>query len=388
MRNRINLMNIKTMKALLLFIIMTVCCQLKAQDAFIIKDVKLFDGEKIIENTSVKVVADKIEEVSHEIKLDEEIKIINGQGKTLMPGLSNAHVHAWMPQALNDAAKAGVLNVMDMHGVESFQMGMRSLKDSTSYARYFVAGYAATAPEGHGTQFGFPVPTLEKPEDAKKFISDRVKAKVDYIKIIVEPYKATLSSETVAEIVKEAHQANLKAVVHVSNLNDAIKVIENNADALVHIWWDNPISAEKLRELANNNDFFIIPTLLTTLKAFESMGEKASDYMSKTELLTEIKKLHQAGIPILAGTDPPNLNINYGTDLYEELFLLKEAGLTNIEVLKAGTINTAEAFDLKKIGLIKKGYLADILLIDGDPTENIEDIKNIEMIWKAGKLVR
>jgi len=293
-----------------------------------------------------------------------------------------------MPQALKDAANAGVLNVMDMHGLEPFQTGMRTLKDSTNYARYYVASYAATVPEVHGTQFGFPVPTLEKPEDAKKFVNDRDKAKVDYIKIIVESYKATLSTETIAEIIKEAHQVNLKAVVHISNLNDAIKVIENNADTLMHIWWDKPISEEKLGVLVKNKDFFIIPTLLTTLKTFESMGEKASDYLTKAELLNEIKKLHQAGIPILAGTDPPNLDIDYGNDLIKELFLLKEAGLTNIEVLKSATINPTITFNLKNTGLIKKGYLANMLLIDGDPTENIQKIKNIEMIWKAGKLLR
>lgn len=375
------------MKVIILSIILIISFQTKAQDAFIIKDVKLFDGEKIIKNTSVKVVGDKIEEVSPDLEATEEIEIINGKGKTLMPALSNAHVHAWTPQALKEAACAGVLNVMDMHGVEPFQVGMRNLKDSTGYARYYAAGYAATAPEGHGTQFGFPVPTIEQPGDAKKFVNDRIKAKVDYIKIIIEPYKATLTIETVAEIIKEAHQANLKAVVHVSNLNDAIEVTENNADALVHIWWDKPISPEKLKLLAENQDFFIIPTLLTTLKAFESMGEKATDFLSKVELLNEIKKLHQAGIPILAGTDPPNLEINYGSDLYEELFLLSEADLSNIEVLKSATINTARAFNLKNVGLIKKGYLADMLLIEGNPTKNIKDIKNIEIIWKAGKLM-
>ncbi len=375
------------MKSFLFLIFLLVFTHHQAQEGFIIKDVKLFDGSKIIEHTTVKIVGDNIEQISPNVELDENFELIDGTGKTLIPALSNAHVHAWSVLALSQAAKAGVLNIMDMHGLEKFQQNMKALRDSTAYARYFVAGYAATAPEGHGTQFGFPVPTLEKPEDAKAFVAERMEAQVDYIKIIVEPYRASLSHETVAEIIKEAHKANLKAVVHVSRLEDGIKVLENNADGLVHIWWDKSIESEQLQKLAENKDFFIIPTLLTTLKAFESMGANSESYLSKQELLAEIKKLHDAHIPILAGTDPPNLNINYGTDLYEELFLLKEAGLSNIDVLKTATSNVSEAFGLKTIGYLKENYVADMLLVHGDPTQDLQEIKNIELIWKAGKLV-
>jgi imidazolonepropionase-like amidohydrolase len=375
------------MKSFLFLIFLLVFTHHQAQEGFIIKDVKLFDGSKIIEHTTVKIVGDNIEQISPNVELDENFELIDGTGKTLIPALSNAHVHAWSVLALSQAAKAGVLNIMDMHGLEKFQQNMKALRDSTAYARYFVAGYAATAPEGHGTQFGFPVPTLEKPEDAKAFVAERMEAQVDYIKIIVEPYRASLSHETVAEIIKEAHKANLKAVVHVSRLEDGIKVLENNADGLVHIWWDKSIESEQLQKLAENKDFFIIPTLLTTLKAFESMGANSESYLSKQELLAEIKKLHDAHIPILAGTDPPNLNINYGTDLYEELFLLKEAGLSNLDVLKTATSNVSEAFGLKTIGYLKENYVADMLLVHGDPTQDLQEIKNIELIWKAGKLV-
>jgi imidazolonepropionase-like amidohydrolase len=360
---------------------------LHAQDNFIIKNVKVFDGEKVIKKTSVKVEGNTIVDVSKKIKAKDGVRVLDGEGKTLIPALSNAHVHAWSPVSLKEAARAGVLNVMDMHGLETYQQFMLNVKDSTNYARFYRAGFAATAPGGHGTQFGFEVPTLKKPEEAKQFVADRKKAKVDYIKIIVEPSTATLSYETVSQLIKEAHNSGFKAVVHISRLKDAEKVIENNADGLVHIWWDKPITTEKLKALKQNQEFFIIPTLLTTIKAFEAMGDRSKAFMSKSEILAEIKKLHDFKVPILAGTDPPNLNINYSTDLYEELFLLKEAGLSNIEILKTATSNVAEAFNLKNTGYIKKGFLADMLLIDGDPAENIKHINRIEMVWKAGALV-
>ncbi|OZV70075.1 amidohydrolase family protein [Winogradskyella aurantia] len=375
------------MKKITLLFLTCLVLQLYAQDHFIIANVKVFDGEAIIEKTSVRIDSGVISEIGASIDTIGTDSIIDGSGKTLMPALSNAHVHAWTPQSLQQAATAGVLNVMDMHGVEPFQLGMRQLKDSTNYARFYVAGYAATAPEGHGTQFGFPVPTLSGPEDAKTFIEARVKANVDHIKIIVEPWKKTLSSETVAAVIKEAHKVKKIAVVHVSRLEDAIDVLTNNADGLVHIWWDNPIEEEQLKSLSKEKTFFVIPTLLTTLKAFESMGEAAQKFMKKEQLLAEVKKLHQAGVPILAGTDPPNLSINYGTDLYKELQLLRDAGLSPIEVLKAGTSNITRAFSLENTGYVKVGYNADLLLIEGDVTEEISAIENVNTVWKKGAKV-
>jgi len=359
-----------------------------AQNSFIIENVKVFDGEAIIESTSVKVENGIITEISKIIKASNTDEVIDGKGKTLMPALSNAHVHAWAPESLRQAAKAGVLNVMDMHGMEDYQMAMRQLKDSTNYARFYVAGYAATAPEGHGTQFGFPVPTLTKPEDAKQFIEDRVKANVDHIKIILEPWKTTLSIETVSALIKEAHKAEKIAVVHISRLEDAVNVISNDADGLVHIWWDKELESSQLKELSESKSFFVIPTLLTTLKAFKGFGAGADKFLKKNQLLSEVKKMYEAGIPILAGTDPPNAGINYGTDLYKELELISESGLPTIEVLKAGTSNITKAFGLENTGFIKVGYTADLILVEGDITEDIKVINNAKTIWKDGKKVK
>jgi imidazolonepropionase-like amidohydrolase len=359
-----------------------------AQNPFIIENVKVFDGEAIIASTSVKVENGVIVEVAAKIKTSDGIEIIDGKGKTLMPALSNAHVHAWAPESLKEAAKAGVLNVMDMHGVETYQNAMRQLKDSTNYANYYVAGYAATAPEGHGTQFGFPVPTLTKPEDAKQFIADRVKANVDHIKIILEPWKATLDSATVAELIKEAHKAEKIAVVHISRLENAVDVISNDADGLVHIWWDKELEPNRLRELSEEKSFFVIPTLLTTIKVFKTMGSASEQFLSKEQLQSEVKKMYEAGIPILAGTDPPNIGINYGTDLYKELELISESGIPIIDVLKAGTSNIIKAFGLEKTGFIKVGYMADLILIDGDVTEDVSVLSNSKVIWKNGKQVK
>jgi imidazolonepropionase-like amidohydrolase len=354
------------------------------QDQTLIKNVRLFDGAIVTEGTSVLIEGELVKAVGPDVAADPAAQVIDASGQTLMPALSNAHVHAWSPETLKEAADAGVLNVMDMHGIERFQQMLRQLNDSTGYATYYIAGAAATAPEGHGTQFGFPTPTLSTPEEAPQFIADRVAANVDYVKIIVEPWKKTLSSETVEALIREAHKAKKLAVVHVSRLEDAMMVLGHDADALVHIWWDKEISKNQLEQL-KTREFFVIPTLLTTLKAFETMEMEADQFMSKAQLLSQIKILFDAGVPILAGTDPPNLGINYGTDLYQEMELLSEAGLSPIEVLKTATSNVATAFGIDNKGFVRPGYKADLILLERNPLENITNISSISQVWKGGK---
>ncbi|GAA4274893.1 amidohydrolase family protein [Aquimarina gracilis] len=358
-----------------------------AQESFIVQNVTLFDGEKITKEVSVLIQDGTIKKIAK--KINSNNKVIDGTGKFLMPGMTNAHVHAWASMSLNQAAKAGVLNLLDMHGVEPYQTKMKSMRDSTNYARFYVAGYAATAPEGHGTQYGFPVPTLSKPGDAIKFVEDRVNANVDHIKIIVEPWKPTLSHETVKAVIDEGHKKGKKVVVHVSKVEDGYQVINNNADGLVHIWHDKSLTDDKLKQLSKDKNFFVIPTLLTTILVQKNLLKKTEKEVAdkKAFLLAEVQRLHKAGIPILAGTDPPNANINYGSDLYKELVLLSEAKIPNIDILKGATSYPADHFELGKLGYIKEGYIADMLLLEKSPIEDIKNIETISSVWKAGKKV-
>jgi len=374
------------MKKYTFFILVLLSSIVSAQD-FVIKNVTLFDGESIIENTSVKVEDGLITEIGPTVSATT--KEIDGTGKFLMPAMINSHVHAWAPTALTEAAKAGVLNLLDMHGVEQFQPMMANTKDSTSYARFYFAGAAATAPGGHGTQYGFPTPTLTKVEEAQGFVADRIAAGASYLKIIVEPWKETLSQDVVKALIDAAHVKEIKAVVHISKEADAQKVLQNGADGLVHIWWDKKMPSETLKELKKSNNFFIMPTMLTSNLILKDIRESAAEgsFLTDEEIAAEVKKVYDAGIPIIAGTDPPNAGINYGTDLHKELVLLSKAGIPALEVLKSATSTPASFFPLGKIGNIKKGYKADLVLLSKSPIQDMAHIATIEKVFKDGKEV-
>ena len=289
---------------------------------------------------------------------------------------------------LQEAAKAGVLNLLDMHAAEALMPMMKELRKSSNHADYYSAGAAATAPNGHGTQFG-PTPTLTKPEEALAFVKNRIKAGANYIKIIKEPWKATLDVPTVKALIKAGHKEKMKTVVHVSKANDGYQVLKDKADGLVHIWDDKELSKLQLVELKKES-FFVIPTLLTLQEIRGvNLNRTKEQYDAKMKMIqNEVKKLYDIGVPILAGTDPPNGNINYGVDLYKELFLLKKVGMSNIDVMKSATSLPAVHFNLKNKGFIKAGYRADLILVDGNPLENITDIANFKRVWKQGKEVK
>src|SRR6185295_16812816 len=93
-----------------------------------------------------------------------------------------------------------------------------------------------------------------------------------------------------------------------------------------------------------------------------------------------VRILHAAGVPILAGSDVPA----HGLALHRELELLVQAGLDPVDALVAATSAPAAAFRLADRGRIAPGLRADLLLVQGDPTANIKNTRKIQRIWKAG----
>ncbi len=101
-----------------------------------------------------------------------------------------------------------------------------------------------------------------------------------------------------------------------------------------------------------------------------------------------VRRLHAAGIRILAGTDAPNPNTTHGASVHEELQQLVRAGLSPTESLVAATSGPAAVFGLTDRGRIAVGLRADLLLVNGDPTRRISHTRSIVAIWKNGYRIR
>jgi len=181
------------------------------------------------------------------------------------------------------------------------------------------------------------------------------------------------------------------------------------ADGLVHLFADTPPNPDFIRSVAKHKAF-IIPTL-TVLQSTTASGmasgkgltvdPRLKDYLTPGEIanLTEwakgngelkyafetVRRLRDAGVPVLAGTDAPNPGTAHGVSIHREMELLVEAGMTPQQALAAATSVPARAFRLKDRGRIAPGLRADLVLVGGDPRKDITDTRNIVRIWKGGK---
>lgn len=355
---------------------------------FIIQNVKLFDGENLYENATVLVDSNKVKEVIKTNKTEfEGENIIDGKGFTLTPGFINAHVHAFNKEQTKEAVLSGVLTLLDLFSTQPESSDSLRVLGNTykEYAYYYSAGPTVTVKGGHGAQFG-PVPLVKDVEEVPKFISDRIDEGSDYIKLIIErgdsTYKIpTLNNEMIKKAIEETKKNNVVSVAHITWRSDAIKAASYGIDGLAHLWSrDSSEITQQDLKLLKESKIFIIPTVLVWKKADESNWRKVNINLMKQELL----RVYKAGIPILAGTDPPNHDINYGSDLFKELELFVESGISEIDALRSATSNISRAFNLKDKGFIKEGLPADLVLIEGDPTINIKDVYSIVRVWKNG----
>ena len=133
---------------------------------FAVVDVTVFDGDEFLPHRDVWVEEGRIRSVGQRLALPDGLPRVDGRGYTLTPGLIDAHSHTY-GMVLNDSLRFGVTTVFDQFTMPSLAAQKRPARESlarTDEADLFSAGNLATAPEGHGTQFGVPIETLTSPE--------------------------------------------------------------------------------------------------------------------------------------------------------------------------------------------------------------------------------
>ncbi|WP_299984836.1 amidohydrolase family protein [uncultured Pontibacter sp.] len=348
----------------------------------------MFDGSTVREQVDV-LISDGVIISIGEHRAGEAAIVVDGKGKTIIPLLVNAHAHVYEPQHLKESLAQGIGTVLDLYTSSEKTKQLRVFNDSIPYATYYTSGPGATAPGGHGTQLGYPVPTVSHAGEANRFVRDRAAESVDYIKIIREPLRSTLDFETIRALIKASHQHKKLAIAHVSTLADALAISDLRINGFAHIWFDSAMDEEQLAQLTAQKPF-VIPTLFATKKLLQYADQQDLNlhHLPFEKIQTEVHRLHQSQILLLAGTDAPNLGINYHDALLEELRLLKACGLSDLEVLKTATINPAIAFKFLENQLIKENSKANFLLVEGDPTSDIESLSNVWGIWKSGMRIK
>ncbi|HEV8628834.1 MAG TPA: amidohydrolase family protein, partial [Thermoanaerobaculia bacterium] len=343
-----------------------------------ITNVRIFDGTRVIPRGTVVVSGRLITAVGPRVRVPAGVAVVDGRGATLLPGLIDAHTHTW-GDALTRAAVFGVTTELDMFTVPAFAQVMRAEQAGTGApgrADLFSAGFLATAPGGHGTEYGMPVPTLTTPAEAQSWVDARLAEGSDYIKIISEDGSSygrsipTLDRDTIAALVAAAHQRGKLAVVHVSTEARAEEALAAGADGLAHVFDDRP-PEQAFVDLAVEDKAFVVATL-TVVESTSGVASghalpddpRLAPYLLPSEVdnlrtafplhgqprfqnaLDAVRRLRDARVSILAGTDAPNPGTTHGASIHRELELLVSAGLTPVQALAAATAVPAKAFHL------------------------------------------
>ncbi|HEX3557210.1 MAG TPA: CIA30 family protein [Thermoanaerobaculia bacterium] len=381
--------------------------------------VRVFDGSRAIPDATVVVEGRTLRAVGPKVAVPAGAEMIDGSGDTLLPGLIDGHTHTWA-DALTRAAVFGVTTELDMFTDPRFARSQREEQAKTGApgrADLLSAGFLATAPGGHGTEYGMPVPTLTKPEEAQAWVDARIAEGSDYVKIISEDGKLygrtipTLDKATIAALVQAAHKRGKLAVVHISTETAATEALEAGADGLVHIFTDRAPEPAFIA-LAVKRKAFVTPTLTvvegtTGVASGRALPDdpRLAPYLTADEVqglrrsfpkhgeqrfqnaLDAVRQLKAAGVPILAGTDAPNPGTTHGASIHRELELLVQAGLSPAEALAAATSVPARIFGLQDRGRIAPGLRADLVLVKGDPTTDVTASRDILKVWKIGQEV-
>lgn len=393
----------------------------ESDPVLVFRGVRVFDGSAMIASANVVVRGGVIEAVGPDVAIPSgpNVEVLAGEGRTLLPGLIDAHTHSAHERFLAEAVALGVTTELDMFSDPKSIAGLKqrvAAEQTPTLADLRSAGIGATVPKGHGTQFGLPVPTIERPEDAKAFVGTRIAEGSDYIKLIYDDGSAygvtipTLDRPTLDALVRVAHERGKLAVAHIGSLEGARGAIEAGVDGLAHLFV-GPKVDPGFGALVAKHGAFVVPTLSVLWGPCDGSGgkraasdERLSAYLFADDVQTlkapisakppscdipreTLAQLRAAHVPILAGTDAPNDGTAHGASLHEELLLLVELGLSPSEALTAATAAPAKAFRLEDRGRIAPGLRADLVLVQGDPTSDITATRAIEGVWMRGRKV-
>src|SRR5438477_10725624 len=347
--------------------------------------------------------------------------------------------HAWIERNKLDTLaryiRCGITSVVDVGG-PMWNFAMRKFANSTAKApRVAAAGplissVARPQLELNGDP---PIVKIETPGQGVQFVQKLAKEKPDYVKIwyIVNAENPVEKFRPVVHaVIAESHRLKLRVAVHATDLEAARASVEEGADLLVHSVTDKLVDDAFVRLLKEHG------TILTpTLVVFERYGrtfanklnltpeEKAwgnpeviasldvtkipadkvperiktamanpdavLDRIQKTYdiALKNLKTIQDAGITIAAGTDAGNIGTIHGPALFREFQLMKEGGLTPMQILQSTTANAAKTFGGEtgaKIGSLKPGNFADLVILKSNPLDDIKNASDIDSVIKNG----
>jgi imidazolonepropionase-like amidohydrolase len=360
--------------------------------------------------------------------LPPEAVEIDLPGLTLVPGLVDVHTHLTLGtgsrtyedvmehdsdhlmairSVLNarEHLRAGVTTLRDCGGRGFITVAVRQAAEAGLFLgpRILAAGPPITPTGGH---FWWCGAEADGPDAVRRQARFLLKSGVDFLKIMAsgggtvgtDSRFSSFEAEEIRAATQEARRVGKKTTAHAIAKAGIAAAVDGGIDQIEHISFQSPDGQYAFDEVVAkrlvDNGIIVSPTIQTGYRQLEAARalERPSEQETRRRIANEekltaklsfISRFKELGATIVAGTDAIQRFGDYALGLR----LLHEGGLSEIEVLRAATIDAARALGLADIGLLRPGYVADVVAVAGDPSVDVTSFERVKTVIRAGVVV-